>query len=152
MAFEELVEHAERHRAAGELDAFESAAQAALALYRGPFLPAEEPSPWVMAARDRLAQQARQLVLALGTRLESTARAAHACTLYEAGLMIDSLSEPLYQGLMRAQLSLGQSAEAMQAYRRCREMLSVVLGIAPSAESMALFRRAQAQAQAVDHP
>jgi DNA-binding SARP family transcriptional activator len=35
---------------------------------------------------------------------------------------------------------LGQPAAALQAYRRCRELLSVVLGLAPSAETEAVRR------------
>jgi DNA-binding SARP family transcriptional activator len=35
---------------------------------------------------------------------------------------------------------LGQAAAALQAYRRCRELLSVVLGVAPSADTEAVRR------------
>ena len=35
---------------------------------------------------------------------------------------------------------LGQPAAALQAYRRCRELLSVVLGLGPSAETEAVRR------------
>jgi DNA-binding SARP family transcriptional activator len=58
-------------------------------------------------------------------------------------LAVDSLSEPLYQRLMIANLSVGQHAEAMQVFRRCRETLSIVLGIPPSSETQALFKDAQ---------
>jgi hypothetical protein len=36
----------------------------------------------------------------------------------------------------------------MQAFRRCREMLSIVLGIQPSAETRALFEEARARGAA----
>lgn len=150
-AFEELAERAELHRLANEMERFEAAASEALSLYQGAFLPAEEALPWLVAARDRLAQKARQLILALGSHFEATARAQRACILYESGLAIDSLSELLYQRLIRAHMHLAQYAEAMQVYRRCRELLSIVLGIPPSAESQALFRQAQEQAR-IDHP
>lgn len=142
-AFEEQVKRAERYRMTNEMELFESAAKEALSLYRGSFLPDEEPLPWLVAARDRLGQKARQLILSLGMHLETSGRAAQACTLYQSGLAIDSLSELLYQRLMTAHMSLGQCAEAMQVFRRCRDLLSIVLGIPPSAELYALFKNAQ---------
>lgn len=151
LVFEEQVARAEHHRLANKMELFESVANEALSLYQGSFLPAEEPEPWLVAARDRLAQKARQLILALGMYLEASGHAARACILYESGLAIDSLSEPLYQHLMRAHMSIAQYAEAMQVFRRCREMLSIVLGIPPSAESQALFRQAQERARVIDH-
>lgn len=142
-AFEERAAAAERHRLANELERFESAAAEALTLYRGALLPQEEALPWLVFTRDRLAQKARVTTLALGMHLEASGRARQACTLYETGLAADSLSEPLYQRLMIANLSLGQHAEAMQVFRRCREVLSIVLGIPPSSETQALFKDAQ---------
>jgi len=41
---------------------------------------------------------------------------------------------------MRAHLARGELALAARVYRRCRDMLSVQLGIAPSADTEALFR------------
>jgi len=113
-AFEERTGVAEPHRMANEVEMFESAATDALALYRGAMLPEEEPLPWLVSARERLALKARQLVLALGMHLEASGRAQQACRLYESGLAIDPLSEPLYQRLMIAQMSLGDTP------KRCR--------------------------------
>jgi DNA-binding SARP family transcriptional activator len=33
---------------------------------------------------------------------------------------------------------LGETAEALQVYRRCRDMLSIVLSVGPSAETEAI--------------
>ncbi|MBX9632055.1 MAG: hypothetical protein K2X67_16185 [Burkholderiales bacterium] len=151
-SFEDYADRAERLRIAERMSAFEAAAAEALARYQGHFLPAEEAAPWVVATRDRLARRARHLVLTLGRHLESIGRANEACMHYEAGLAADPLAEPLYQRLMGAHLSLGQHAEAMQVYRRCREMLSIVLGIAPCADTQALHRKIRQQDPLVDHP
>lgn len=35
---------------------------------------------------------------------------------------------------------LGQPSEALEAYRRCRHLLSVVLGVHPAAETEAIYR------------
>jgi len=38
-------------------------------------------------------------------------------------------------------LAVGDHAEALRVYRRCRELLSVVLGVQPTAETQAVYRR-----------
>jgi len=60
--------------------------------------------------------------------------------LYERALDEDSLAEELYRRLMLCHLERGEPAEAARVFRRCREMLSVQLGIPPSAETEALFK------------
>lgn len=142
-AFETHFATAERHRRAGDEVPFIEAAESALRMFRGEFLPAEEVHPWVAAARDRVARIARQLTLQLGEALEARGSVAQACVVYEAGLAVDPLSEKLYQRIMAAHLTLSQPAEAMQVFRRCRDMLSIVLGLQPSAETHALFDRAR---------
>ena len=46
---------------------------------------------------------------------------------------------------MHCHLQLGNHAEALSVYRRCREMLSVVLGVKPAPETDALYKKALAQ-------
>jgi DNA-binding SARP family transcriptional activator len=41
---------------------------------------------------------------------------------------------------MRALAAKGDRAEALNAFRRCRELLSIVLGVKPSAETEHLHR------------
>jgi DNA-binding SARP family transcriptional activator len=41
---------------------------------------------------------------------------------------------------MRALAATGNDAEALSAFRRCRELLSIVLGVKPSAETDRLYR------------
>ena len=60
--------------------------------------------------------------------------------LYRRGLEADNLAEPLYRGLMRALAAKGDHAEALNAFRRCRELLSIVLGTEPSGETERLHR------------
>ena len=48
------------------------------------------------------------------------------------------LAEDIYRHLISCLLRLGQPAEAYEAYRRCRQQLSVVLGIRPAPETDAL--------------
>ncbi len=53
-------------------------------------------------------------------------------------LELDNLAEGLYRRLMVSYRELGEMAEALKVYRRCRDMLSIVLGLSPSAETEAI--------------
>jgi DNA-binding SARP family transcriptional activator len=114
--------------------------RAVLAAYPGHFLAADEDAPWAIERRDRLRAKLARTVLGLGERLQAAGRWTEAVALYERALELDNLAEGLYRGLMICQRELGQPAAALQAYRRCRELLSVVLGLAPSAETDAVRR------------
>jgi DNA-binding SARP family transcriptional activator len=76
----------------------------------------------------------------LGQKLERAGDFASAVDVYRRGLEADNLAESLYRGLMRALAARGDRAEAMNAFRRCRELLSIVLGVKPSAETDRLYQ------------
>src|SRR6185503_11252040 len=118
-------------------------AGAAATLYRGNFLPADAEEPWTVKARERLRGKFVRLVEAVGLEEEKAGRWEQAIALYLKGLEADDLSEPFYQGLMRCYRGLGRHAEAMNAFRRLRQLLSVVLGIAPSASTQAIAHSLQ---------
>ena len=63
-----------------------------------------------------------------------------AIDVYRRGLEADNLAESFYRGLMRSLAATGDQAEALNAFRRCRELLSIVLGVKPSAETDRLSR------------
>ena len=76
----------------------------------------------------------------LGDQLERTGDWASAIDVYRRGLEADNLAESFYRGLMRALAATGNHAEALTAFRRCRELLSIVLGLKPSVETDRLYR------------
>jgi LuxR family maltose regulon positive regulatory protein len=59
---------------------------------------------------------------------------------YQRGLEVDELAEEFHQRLMLCYQQLGLRAEGMAAYRRCREVLSNVLGVEPSSKTEAIYR------------
>jgi LuxR family maltose regulon positive regulatory protein len=126
-AFDRLAEHAD-----------EQVQQQALALYRGPFLPLDEAEGWTIAMRDRMRTRFGTLVARRASALERTSRFDEAIACYQAGIGAEPLAETLYQGLMRCHLTLGRRAEGASVYRQLRQTLSVILGIAPSAQSESL--------------
>ena len=110
-------------------------------LYRGHLFGEAEVPSWALALRDRLRARFIRSVEALGQRLEHTGRDEAAIALYRAGLEQDNLAEELYQRLIACHLARGENAQALNAYRRCRELLSIVLGVQPSARTEALVSR-----------
>jgi ATP/maltotriose-dependent transcriptional regulator MalT/DNA-binding SARP family transcriptional activator len=111
-----------------------------LALYQGPFLPGDDASPWTAAMRDRLRMRFIRLVREECERLEGNGAARQAIELYQKGLEADNLAEEFYRGIMRCHLRLSQNAEALANYQRCKLLLSVVLGMKPSAEIESLHQ------------
>jgi ATP/maltotriose-dependent transcriptional regulator MalT/DNA-binding SARP family transcriptional activator len=114
------------------------AVEAALALYRGHFLALDAASPWVLPARDRLQAKLVRAVLATGEALEGKREWDRARALYERTLEVDNLAEALYRRLMVCLRESGDPAAALTTYRRCRELLSIVLNRSPSAETEAI--------------
>ena len=136
-------------RLAREADGASGAAAAAIArrlldAYPGHFLAADEDQPWLMGLRDRLRSKLVRAVLGLGRALEAEARWEDAIALYSRSLELDNLAEDLYRSLMVCYRELGRTAEAMRVYRRCRELLSVVLALPPSPETEAVRRSLEA--------
>lgn len=114
--------------------------QRLLARYSGPFLGSEDPQRWSLAARDRWQNRFRRSLADAGRYWEKQDDWLRAIALYERALEEDNLAEDLYRRLIRGHLARGEPAEAARVYRRCREMLSVQLGIPPSADTEALFK------------
>jgi DNA-binding SARP family transcriptional activator len=110
-------------------------AESARQLYQGHFLQREADVPWLLPYRDRLRSRFHRFVLAHGRRLEQHGAWEAASEVYGQAIEVDNLSEILYRRLMTCRLHQGESAEALQVYRRCRELLSIVLGVKPSAET-----------------
>lgn len=112
------------NRLAGEL----------LQLYRGPFCEGDEEG-WLLAARDRWRNRFLAAAGALGQRLEKLEAWSQAHTIYQRALEAEPLAESSVRGIMRCAHALGDPNAAFGAYRRCREMLSIVLGRQLSADT-----------------
>lgn len=123
------------------------AAAALLEAWTGPLL-GDEAHAWVLRPRDALHARVVGAFTRLGERLEQAGDAPAAVALYRRALEIDNLAESLHRALMRALAAAGDHAEALAAYRRCRDLLGRVLGTAPAAETEALHERVLAAALA----
>lgn len=111
---------------------FEGNPLAILQLYHGHFLAREVEQTWLISYRDRLRSRYQRLVRTMGARFEQDRQWVAAAEVYERGIEVDNLAECLYQRIMICHQQRGEKAEALLAYRHCRDALSIVLGIAPS--------------------
>ena len=139
-AFERTVADCLDKLQRGQALAIESAGERLLSLYAGDLLKSEPDAPWLIAARDRLRSKFLRTLKALGAFWETNEAWDQAQSLYERVLEIDNVAEEVYRCLMSCYARGGRPAEALRVYRRCCQMLSVVLGIAPSTETETLCR------------
>src|SRR6266498_5450672 len=120
--------------------------RAAVALHRGDFLAgfslrdAPEFEDWQLAQaatlRRELAGALRRLVAAHAVQKRWDA----AVTAAERWLALDPLHEPAHRQLMRLYAWSGQRAAAIRQYRVCVRVLNQELGVAPLAETTALYQ------------
>lgn len=96
--------------------------------------------PWTVKTRERLRAKFVRLVESVAQSEEAAGCWEKAIAHYLKGLEADDLVEVFHLGLMRCYRALGRPAEAMAAFRRLRQTLSVILGIAPSPAAEALVQ------------
>ena len=131
-----------RHASADEqIVELESLGHQALSLYRGHFLGDCDTAPWSIGLREKLRGKFVRLLLSLGRFWEERRRFDLAIQFYERGLEADHLVEVFYERLIICYGTLGRMADALNVYRRCQRVLSVVLGIQPSIQTVAAMRR-----------
>jgi LuxR family maltose regulon positive regulatory protein len=113
-------------------------------LYRGPFLSAEQKSPWAMPVAERLRRRLLRQVVRAGRRCEEVEEWEGAIGYYEKGFVIDPCAEDVCRCLMNTYYRLGRRSEVVTVYNECRHALIGRLGIAPSAETEALLKQLSA--------
>lgn len=110
-----------------------------LQLYRGHFL-ADEGTVWAMDMRERLRSKLLRALAKLGAVLESARQWDPAIELYRRGIELDPLVEENHRHLMRCYASQGRTAEALETYKRCRDLLAASFGVEPSPGTQADYR------------
>jgi len=140
-----LVAVAARALAEGRLGVARAAADAALGLARGELLP-DEDGDWIVPDRTAVAATVTQVYrLAVDAAAAANDHGA-AAALAEQGLASDPYDEVVLRTLMAAHLAAGRPASALAAYGRIRARLAEDLGVPPTAETEAMYRRALAAA------
>ncbi len=112
-----------------------------LNLYQGHFLAMEEVTAWSVSIRERLRSKYIHNLIEVGRYCEEHGFWDKAMRCYQKGLEVDDLVEVFYQRLMVCCLETGRFSEGMSVYRRCRQVLSIVLGLQPEAATESLYRQ-----------
>jgi DNA-binding SARP family transcriptional activator len=117
---------------------FELLSSRLLDLYQDHFLTGEDTTSWSVSQRERLRSKFITHLLDAGRYWESRELWDRAITCYQRGLEVDDLIEDLYRRLMVCHLETHSIGEGLSVYERCRNVLSVVLGLRPEPETEVL--------------
>ena len=121
-------------------------AQRMLGAYRGVFLDNEDEHGVYHAYREHLRRKFVRLISKLVAYWREAGQCDVALTHLEWALELDSLAEDLYRQLMLSYNELGRTSDAFATYRRCQEIWSASLELAPSAETTRVFEAIRAKA------
>ena len=111
----------------------------AVALYTGELLPGFY-DDWVVPLRERYRELYLESALSLVQMWRGRSDYPRAVEVAQRVLSVDPANERAHQQLMFCYLALGRRSEALQQYEICRRLLREELAVAPSAETMALYR------------
>lgn len=111
----------------------------ALEIYKGPFLPNEGDTPWIVSTRENIKRKLLRLVSIQGRIHAEAEEHEKAVWIFERGIDIDDNVEELYQRLMQSHSRLGRKAEAIKTYKRCCSALESTLGIEPSEKTQEIY-------------
>jgi SARP family transcriptional regulator, regulator of embCAB operon len=113
-------------------------AQVAHQISRRPFLMGEE-GPWVTFKRSELREVLVRAHECLSEPGIWGSEPAYAVKHAREAVAIEPFRERSYQLLMRAHAAVGNRAEALRVYERCRILLSEELGVPPSPQTEAVY-------------
>jgi ATP/maltotriose-dependent transcriptional regulator MalT/DNA-binding SARP family transcriptional activator len=111
----------------------------ALALYQGDYLQAFPYAEWCSEERERLLTRYLRTAERVAQALVEREAWSEAIQVGEAILTRDNCWEEAYRLLMRAYAGAGNRAQAARVYQQCQERLSEELGVAPAAQTTALY-------------
>jgi DNA-binding SARP family transcriptional activator len=140
---DEFSSSADRLLAPGGFDL--AAGQAALALYRQPFLDDYPAGEWAVPVRDELAVRFCELTLETARALLKVGDNAGAIAACRRLLTLDPFVEPAHELVAAAHLAAGDAAGAHRAFQDCARLLDEELGVTP-AWSLDALRRSAARA------
>lgn len=138
LVFEHNLSSAKELWKAGEAAGALRLMEKALGLYKGHFL-ANDVYPWAAPLRERARNRFLDTVLRLGRHYEDKGDWEGAAEFYFRGTETDNLAEEFYQGLMTCYFRQGHRTKAIRAYAGCREALSLIMGIEPSAKTEEIY-------------
>jgi len=115
--------------------------QRAVAAYRGDFLAGMAAGEWADTRRDELARSFESALLAVGRLHAAAGRYQPAAAAFRRAIAHEPLNETAHRELMNCWVRLGETARAVRHYRELVELLQEQAGVAPAAETTALYGR-----------
>jgi DNA-binding SARP family transcriptional activator len=113
-------------------------ANVAVTITRRPFLP-DFDAPWIDVCRAELRDCLTRGLHCLATVSAANAEPALAVRYAAEAVTLEPFRETGYQSLMRLHHALGDRAEALRVFDRCRTLLREELGTSPSPQTEAVF-------------
>jgi DNA-binding SARP family transcriptional activator len=113
----------------------------AVAAYRGDFLAGMAAGEWADTRRDELARSFESALLAVGRLHAAAGRYQPAAAAFRRAIAHEPLNETAHRELMTCWVHLGETARAVRHYQELVELLQEQAGVAPAAETTALYRR-----------
>jgi len=126
--------------ASGESDRFDTLTSRVLGMYQGHFLSRDDSACWMVSMQERLRSKFIHGLLEFGGYWEARGLMNKAIECYRKGIEVDDLVETFYQRLMYCLMATGREPEAIAAYRQCRHVLSIVLGLQPTAATSQIYQ------------
>ena len=134
----EAIDHAESALRAGQPREAWGWAQVAYQISRRSFLMGEE-GPWVSLKRSGLRDVLVRAHECLSEPSVWHTEPEYAVKHARETVALEPFRETGYQLLMQAHAAVGNRAEALRVYERCRNLLSEELGVSPSSQTEAVY-------------
>jgi LuxR family transcriptional regulator, maltose regulon positive regulatory protein len=139
-AFEHFLGQVEAKRKEGQPERAIQLTGKVIHIFKGSFLAGEPDKPWAISMQERLKSKFIRTLNQSAHYWSTTGQWGSALDYYQKALEVDDNIEELYQNLMSCHQRLGQKAEAIAVYNRCRKTLSAALGIEPSSKTQTIYR------------
>ena len=114
-------------------------ANVAIVVAKRPLLPGED-APWIETLRRRQQSTLVRALHALVTISDANGEPAVAIQHAEEILLVEPYRETAFQALMRLHAAMGNRAEALRVFARCRDVLDRDLKIAPSRQTLETWK------------
>ena len=126
--------------------------QRAIAVYGGDFLDGMATGEWALVRRDELRRAFESALLAAGRLQVAAGRHQAAAASFRKAVAHEPLNESAHRELMNCWARLGETARAVRHYEELAGVLREQVGVAPAAETEALYRRLLTAEVAVREP
>jgi predicted ATPase/DNA-binding SARP family transcriptional activator len=115
--------------------------QRAIAAYGGDFLDGMATGEWALVRRDEFRRAFESALLAAGRLQAAAGRHQAAAAAFRRAVAHEPLNESAHRELMNCWARLGETARAVKHYEQLVGVLRDQVGVAPAAETEALYRR-----------